>query len=327
MAQSKLFLTSSIDSSRALTDLFDFVWPTAVALWNLQWQTKGFKSQKPDATVSELNSRFVLGSDIHGANLERLATETAWPELQQWFARLLLSETCALFEGWIKASLDEINLPPSIPRGATNNSIDKALQFPTSFNNAKNPISGAKFAILTVQGQSGSHLISSCFLPIQIKNKKYSYQNLDELLVCYRAFKEVRNDFIHHGGRASARTVQAFNKFNILTATALGIAEVPELPAMTQGDPIKLSLRGIVGLSDVVIRLITTYDCLLVNSTHGESLLKRRWLAKHPSLVLLKPAGHTRDQNIIKLIRQCGLPKPVAPTILYTHLKKENLVI
>lgn len=321
--QHKFFLTASIDSSRALTGLFDFVWPTAVALWNLQWQTKGFKAQKPNATVSELNSRFVLGSDIRGANLERLATETAWTELQQWFARLLLSETCALFEGWIKASLDELGLPSShFLQGID---IYKQLQFPSSFNGTQ-PTKGARFAVSKVKG-SGSQVIKFCFHPVQIQNKKYSDQTLDELLVCYRVFKEVRNDFMHHGGRASKQTVKSFTEFNTLTAAKLGMSEVPELPLITLGEPIKLSIRGIVGLSDVVMRLITTYDCLLIDSSYGEELLKKRWDEKHPSRVTVKPAGIARDQRMIRLISQCGLPKPVDPTILYNHLKSKNLVI
>lgn len=325
--QDKLFLTASVESSSALTELFDFVWPTAVALWNLQWQTKGFLAQRPNATVNELSSRFVLGSDIRGANLTRLATEKAWPEMQQWFARLLLSETCALFEGWIEAGLDELDLPASIRQGGTRNALDKKLQFPTTFDNANTPNGGARFAVSKVQGPIGSPTIRACFHPTQIQNKKYSNQTLEQLLLCYRAFKEVRNDFIHHGGRASKRTEQAFLAFSILTHTALGIKEVPELLPVVAGEPIELSVRGIVGLSDVVIRLIATFDCLLVDSPHGEKVLKGRWLAKHNGLVTVKSAGPSRDAQLTRLIKQCGLPKPVAPIVLYNHLNSQRLAV
>lgn len=325
--QDKLFLTASVESSNALTELFDFVWPTAVALWNLQWQTKGFIAQRPNATVDELSSRFVLGSDIRGANLTRLATEKAWPEMQQWFARLLLSETCALFEGWIEAGLDELDLPFSIRKAGTRDALDKKLQFPTTFDNAKAPKGGARFAVTKVQGSIGSPTIQACFHPTQIQNKKNTNQTLDQLLICYRAFKEVRNDFIHHGGRASERTEQAFNAFGALTHTALGMKEAPELPPVVAGAPIQLSLRGVVGLSDVVVRLIATLDCLLVDSPYGEKVLKRRWLEKHNGLVTVKAAGPSRDAQLTRLIKQCGLPKPVAPIVLYSHLNSQRLAV
>lgn len=326
-SQDKLFLTASVESSNALTELFDFVWPTAVALWNLQWQTKGFLAQRPNATVNELSSRFVLGSDIHGANLTRLATEKAWPEMQQWFAKLLLSETCALFEGWIEAGLDELDLPSAIRQKDTRNALDKKLQFPTTFDNANAPTGGARFAVSQVRGAVGSPTIQACFHPTQIQNKKYATQTLDQLLICYRAFKEVRNDFIHHGGCASVRTEQAFMAFSALTNIELGIKEAPELPPVVAGKPIRLSIRGIVGLSDVVLRLIATFDCLLVDSPYGEDVLKRRWLGKHNGLVTVKPAGHSRDIQLTGLIKQCGLPKPVATVILYNYLNSQRLAV
>ena len=107
-SQDKFLLSASVNSSNAVTNLFDFVWPTSVALWNLQWQAKGYLAQVPNATVDELHARFVAGSGVRGANLQRLAAETAWVEMQQWFSRLLLSETCALFEGWIESALNEL---------------------------------------------------------------------------------------------------------------------------------------------------------------------------------------------------------------------------
>lgn len=326
-SQDKLFLVASVDASNTATDLFDFVWPTAVALWNLQWQAKGYLAQTQNPTVEDLHSRFVLGSGIRGANLHRLANEKTWPEMQQWFARLLLSETCALFEGWIEAALDEIALPQSIRKAGTKHSLDKKLQFPTVLDASSTAVDGVGFAVTQVQGTTGSHVMQNCFLPTQQQNKKYSGQNLDSLLICYRAFKEVRNNFTHHGGRASQRTVSAFNAYQAETATSLGVKEKPEYPAVIVGDQIQLSLRGVVGLGDVVIRLIATLDCLLSTSSYAEILLKKRWISKHNGLVTVKSMGPKRDAQVIKLIKQCSLPKPVNPQTLYAHLNTEGLVV
>jgi hypothetical protein len=96
---SKIFLESSRDSTQQLTQLFDFVWPTSAAIWNLQWQAQGYLTHVPQATDDDLRDKFVTGSGIRGANIRRITTAGAGDAIQQWFARLLLSETCALFEG------------------------------------------------------------------------------------------------------------------------------------------------------------------------------------------------------------------------------------
>lgn len=326
-SQDKLFLTASVDASNALTDLFDFVWPTAVALWNLQWQTKGFIEQMPTATIDDLHSRFALGSGIRGANLKRLAKEKSWPEMQQRFARILLSETCALFEGWIEAALDELKIPASIRQARSPNAIDNLLQFPTKLDAAGKLQSGVMFGVSKVQGLGGSAFMQSCILPTLINNQKNSLAALERLLVCYRAFKEVRNDFTHHGGRASKRAVKAFTDYSNESASTLRLKEIPELPVVAEGIPIDISLRGIVGFGDVVLRLIATLDCLLANSTYAESVITQRWIAKHKGLVTVKAAGPKRDAQLVRLIKQCALPSPVELTVLYAHLNNKRLAV
>jgi hypothetical protein len=270
--QDKLFLAASIDSSDALTELFDFVWPTAVGIWNLQWQAKGFVAQLPSLSVTELDARFVPGSGIQGANIKRLATETTWAQMQQWFARLLLSESCALFEGWIEAALDELKIPQAIRQIRRNHPIDKELQFPSTRNASGVCTNGLTFALDRVRGATGSKLIQTCFHPTQLQNKKLSLTVIEDLLICYRAFKDVRNDFTHHGGRASQKAAQSYIEYSALTASLMNVKEKPALPSVVAGDPIQLSLRGVVGFSDVVIRLIATLDFALSDSSYAESL-------------------------------------------------------
>jgi hypothetical protein len=320
-SQDKLFLKASVDSSNALTELFDFVWPTAVALWNQQWQAKGFLAQNPSVTVEEMNERFAAGSGIWGANLHRLATDKTWPEMQQWFARLLLSETCALFEGWIEAALDELAIP-----SAARKPLDKQLQFPSKFDASGAVVDGVQLAVKRVQGASGSVFMQTCFQPTQKLNKKLGLANLEALMKCYRAFKEVRNDFTHHGGRASAQAEQAFLNFDALSFANLGVKEKPELPPVSAGNDIQLSLRGVVGFSDIALRLIATLDYMLSDSDYAEPALRSRWKAAHGGLQTVKGAGAPRDQQLRKLVVSCGLPKPVNPTVLYHNLQRLRLV-
>lgn len=325
-SQDKLFLSASISSSNALTDVFDFVWPSAASLWNLQWQVKGFLAQMPTASTQDLQSRFVLGSGIVGVNLHRLSKVGAWPEIQQWFARLLLSETCALFEGWLEAALDELEIPSALRDSPKPRSLDKIFQFPSKLDASGAPSGGAGLAVSKIQGPNGSAFFQACILPALHGHLKHSFVTIDNLLNCYRAFKEVRNDFTHHGGFASQRAVDAFAAYAPQTEILLGLNEKPELPIVVKGEKIKLSLRGVVGLGDVVLRMIATFDYLMADSAYAEKLLKRRWKAKHGGMVTVKAAGGGRDAQLVKLIRQCGAGKPVNLTVLFAYLNGQGLV-
>lgn len=325
-SQEKLFLSSSIDSSNALTELFDFVWPTSAALWNFKWQASGFLAAFPTATDEELRGKFVVGSGIRGVNVKRAAIEKSWEEMQQWFSRLLLSEACSLFEGWIESALDELVVPRGI-RGSGSKSLDKKLQFPSVLD-ATGKVSGeSAYAVEKIVGSMPSQTMVMCFEPTLLKNKKNSGLKIENLLICYRVFKEIRNDFVHHGGRASAKTDECYDAYFKETAATLGLKEKPELAKPMKGKVIELSLRGVVGFSDVVLRLIATYDQLLTRSSLSEGILKRRWLDVHKGKVTVKPAGPARDGQVASLIKQCELPLPTALQNLYSHLSAQGLAV
>lgn len=325
-SQDKLFLAASVDSSNALTDLFDFVWPAGAALWNFKWQASGFLAACPSASDKELLGRFVQGSGINGVNVKRVAVNKSWEDMQQWFSRLLLSETCSLFEGWIEAALDDLAPLQSVRKAGTRDALDKKMQFPTSFNATGSPVDGSAFAVSQLVGPVPSPTLLSCFQPIQLANKKNSFSTIESLLVCYRVFKEARNDFVHHGGRASTKTAAAYARYAVETAATMGVAEKPLFPLPTVGEVIELSLRGVVGFSDVALRLIATYDQLITRSPLAEAVLRRKWREVHGGLVTLKPKGPARDAQITRLIRQCGFPRPTAAPVLFTHLNSQGLV-
>ena len=64
----KFFFPETNIAEKQISELFSFVWAAAPALWNLRWQVDGFLRAAPDASEKEITDRFILGSDIHGAN-------------------------------------------------------------------------------------------------------------------------------------------------------------------------------------------------------------------------------------------------------------------
>lgn len=317
---STLLLIASKDSARELTSLFDFVWPTAAAIWNMQWQVKGYRAQMPDATVDEMSARFISGSGIRNVNFKKLEQDS-WSDMQGWFAKLLLSETCALFEGWIASALDELNLP-----AANRKQIEKQLQFPSTLDAAGQATNGLRKALDSIQAPSKSTTMQASFEAPMLASRKNSKGHIENLLICYRVFKEARNSFTHHGGRATQAAEQSYINYFGQTATLLGLKEKPVMPPIAEGNPIQLSLRGVVGFSDVVLRLVHTLDTEFAISPHAERIVSERWLAKHKGLVTLKVDPSQKLSHLRRLVHQCGLPKPIALSSLYAHMQSKGHV-
>ncbi|TXE24620.1 hypothetical protein [Serratia ureilytica] len=127
----KLFFNTSKKAASRLTEIFDFAWPTTIALWNLRWQVEGYVKVKPEVTQSELTSRFISGSSIAGstvrADLKKACINTSWDKQQNEFSKILLIEFCSLYEMWCEGIIAEAGLSIS----------SKALQYPTLLDSNK----------------------------------------------------------------------------------------------------------------------------------------------------------------------------------------------
>jgi len=304
------------DAHREITSLFDFVQPTVIALWNLRWQVQGFLLQVPHASSEDLASRFALGSDMRGGELRRACVDTPWESQKSEFAEFVLSSVIAAFEDYT-AQLAEIGIVGDSSRRR----VSKSLQFPAPASGSN--AGGFTRALLTLKRPSTA--LSGVFQGVCSGHRSYSLSRLQELLVCYRFFKCVRNMVAHNGGRANQEAVDAYNRFAAIASVAiLKLTEVPKHHPVTLGDPIKLELRGVIGLSDVVLRIIRTYDAELSESVIAEGQIKSR-VKPVPSRRQFAKKGDS-ERRIESLVYGSGLPKPQLTPRFIAFLKRENLV-
>jgi hypothetical protein len=313
--QGKLFFSISQNLAPRLTEIFDFVWPTAAAIWNLRWQVAGLLSVLPDLTEEDLLGRFVVGSDITGANLRRACTKTTWADQQQEFARFLLFEFCALYEAWCEGCLKELGASAE---------LSKDLQYPTTTKDAKKR--GVGLAIDTIN-RSTSDVLCAAIYPTIGVNRKKSRPHLEQLLVCYRYFKEVRNSLIHVGGSQSNRLAEAEAGYKALGNAALGVAEVPRFNPQTPGKRVRLDLRGVVGFGEIVLRLMCTLDIELSQAKDCERVFVTKWRSTHgnrPVTIASRP--DPRMRRIKSLVKQLGLPKPIVSPQFEAWLRSEQLI-
>ncbi|MBZ0067425.1 MAG: hypothetical protein K8F26_01300 [Thiobacillus sp.] len=315
--QEKLFLLTSKQVARRLTEVFDFVWPTATAIWNLRWQVAGFVSASPDATDSDLTGRFNAGSGIRGANLRRACIESSWEDQQQEFARFLLFEFCALYEAWCEGALNELALSPK---------LSKDLQFPTTIKNGV-ATKGVRHAVNSISTTNSPAMVGAIY-PAITQNKKNSPQHIEQLLICYRYFKEARNSLVHAGGGTSPNFVSAEYAYHQLTPAQLGVKEIPAFNGHAAGSRVTLSLRGIVGFGEIVLRLVSTLDVEITKTVSAEQAFLRRWKASHGNSPIQVSADPSLCKDRIKrLVRKLGFPTPVVTPQFETWLRQHQCIV
>jgi hypothetical protein len=314
------YFAVSQDTLDQITELYDFIWPTVSAMWNLRWQIKGFVNEVGEVNDSDLVKRFDWGSKIHGVNLKRAYLEQSWEVQQERFAKVLLVNLISIYEGWIADLQSTLNFNPG---------LSKDLQFPTQTDPQNIPTHGIRYAIQQICTPP-STLLRDAFYAQLVTQRKYSLARLDSLLKCYRFFKESRNCLAHHGGKASPRLVDAYQTFQAVAAPAdLGMVEVPRHHPVALGAPVQLDLRGVVGLSDIIIRIIVTLDAELSGAQSAEEELIRRgreWAAAHPGELDFPQDQVLRENRLRSLLRSCAFPAAGEVNNIFLLLCREGII-
>lgn len=306
-------LSATHDGHSQITRLFDFINPAAIALWNLRWQVKGFWDSYPKATHDTLKSRFALGSGLKGGELYRACIDTTWDQQLESFAGIVLVNAIATFEDFTQSVVDKAG---ATPRRETY----EAMQFPTK--TAPNKPNGHDWAFAKF-GPSLPSLRSVFYM--NHVTRRYAGFNLNNLLTCFRYFKALRNMLAHNGGRATQQMVDAYQAFlPVANTTALGLAEVPTHHPVTLNQPVKVELRGVIGLCDVILRIMTTYDAEL--SDRGVALVEFDDRTPPLPARLNLPPGDPRKrlERIQSLIGAGRFPKAAITTELIDHMKATN---
>lgn len=297
MGRAYPFYTASLNALDAITRLYDFIWPTAAAVWNLRWQVLGYSQVRGgDPSVDELQARFVEGSGIHGANLHRACLERTWDQQRSDLAFVTLVNLFAVYESWTGELFAEIGASASATFDPK-----KALQFPSSTKNGKQRGIGPELAHLT---SAKSPAMLSDVHPCLASRAGVHPRHVEEMLVIYRYFKECRNSLMHVGGRASQQAVDA--------STAIGGVgglpfPIPKHGSLVLEQPVVLDLYGVVGFSDVLRRLVLTLDAELTSTTVAERMLVDRW-RKECGVVQCSSQTKKRHAAIRRHLKKVGLP-------------------
>lgn len=311
-----LFFESSRATRDELTELFNFVWPTAAAIWHTRGAIESYVAGNPGVGAAAVTAKFTDGSGIHGAgNLKRIICEQSWETQQERLARVLLVDVCAVYESWLSMILADL--------GAGSRDRETELQSPTDATG-----SAGVWACIRNLTALESSVLDSAFGAALRSSRKNKKAHLDNLLRCYRYFKECRNSIVHRGAIGNQKAVDAYQEFSaVATPTSLGIKEVPAHEVITLGSPVRLRLRGVVGLSDIVVRMIHTIDAELCRSARSEVYLLHRWKKCHGSRKLLSADPVRRRRQVTKLCGALNLPAPTNHVAFEGWLREKRLVL
>jgi hypothetical protein len=308
----KSFFECTEDATASLSNLFNFVWPTAAALWNLRWQVNGFLAEAADATETQLSQRFVAGSGIAGVDLKNACVSQTWENQQERLAEVVLMNAFAVYEHWADQILVSIGQPYG--RGIR-------LQIP---GRAPDQIEGVVASAIGTP----SSMLSSAFYPIFKAEKRYSWPLIGSHALCYRYFKELRNALAHRGGLASDRAEKAYLAFQpVSDRTSLGMRGALVHYPVVEAQPVRLSLRGVVGFCEILLRMMASIDAELSQAAAAEPYFRERIRlpgANQPTT--LSSDRKRRDAQVAKRCMVAGLPRPLDIPAVYAFLRSHRLI-
>lgn len=262
---SMFFIPSKLFEAQ-MTEIFDEVWPTVTALKMLRWQVKGYYEEYCIQDNSRLSAKFVEKEDVtNRPNLYRTCIDDTWEDNEYRIAKNLLTNIFACYEGWVENILDTLSYG-DIRNGS------KQLQYPSSYPNGYNAL------LSSITMHSNVNLMNAFYNIYKTKSAHYRLELLDNWLLFYRYFKECRNAIIHNGGQTTQRVLDTFSNIHPLTEADLDVKEVPQIFPSSLGDPIKLSLRGVVGFSQITIKIVSTLDVELIKAENADKYFANRVL-------------------------------------------------
>lgn len=245
--------------------------------------------------------RFVSGSGIHGANLKGVCIQDTWADNQHRLAQIALTLGISNFEAWLAETIAILDVPTANPKrdSSRRRELASELQKPSGYANALARLNPTQSVVLT-----------KCISPALAREHQKAVTALPALIAVFRHFKDLRNKMAHEGGLADTQVVTSYANIAALTPADLEMSEVPATAAVVLNDPITLQLRGVVGLTGVVLRIVRAFDYHLSNSLRSELHLIERWKAEWGTQGAYQGAPLKRRRSIARKCVQLGLPPP-----------------
>jgi hypothetical protein len=301
-----------------ITQVYDFMWPATAAIWNLRWQVKGYLLEAPTATEEQLKARFAhpSGSGSNYRNFRKGFAGTSWESHEAQIASLMLTTLVSEYEAWCRAILVAATGSETFA-----DANEKGLQFPSTSSKGVGPTVAKTL-------KKTSKPIMAAFQPVLTSHPRYAVAHLENLMYCFRYFKETRNALAHGGGVVSQRMFEAGTQYiQRMAPRNMGMPHPPTCPPQNIGDAVALTLKQVASFGEVILRLFVTVDGQVAQSEQAEKELFAVWAQHHGATMRMMPADSAKRRlRIANAVERAGLPKPVLSDDLPNLLKGRRLV-
>lgn len=253
-----VFFRASEDALDNITTAFDIVHSLTVSLKYTRHVIN--EAANRNSLGSENDYQIIIdpADSVRGVNYKRTFIETSWATQEEIIAWILLNNLFAIHEGWAQRLYDEAFFRFHYQE----RSFIKNLEFPG--------LTG-KFSNYYVAANKRSNVLDGAFFNAYKTASGMDFNRLENYMLCYRFFKEARNCYMHHNFVASKDLVDAYNAYiPFATCNDLNVTEVPIIILPVLGHRVKLSLRGVIGFSQLVRRIIIITDINLLRSKAAE---------------------------------------------------------
>lgn len=266
----KNFSSSQIASQR-ITEVFDLFWTLVAGFGNLRDASEEFFEKFPKDIRNKLGkvARMELVNDpgIHGINLYKIVYDYTWKREEEFLAEILLIYAIAIFDDWtdkfVAESLAGLNDSAKKEEPGENKSDDKMGKGTSNDKIMRKMRSGDFKTYLEELKKVDASRTKSCSQNGNESDMGY----INKQILLYKYFKQCRNCIAHGDKTFSDKVEMAYFQVRNLTAEECDLKEIPEMVPSAAGSPFELKLRGVVGFTKVLLKIITYYDTMAAERT------------------------------------------------------------
>lgn len=306
-SMANLFFRASEDALDNITDAFDISHPLRVSF---RYTRKVLHELTPNTDSFDFNlCHNTINEDgyVHGVNYRRAFFDTTYEDQEERLAWFLLNNLFAIHEGWAERIYNEI----FYGMGYNKNTFIKYLEY-------KNI--STKYATYFTPVSKESNILRSAFFSIYQSNSSLDFSKIDNYMICYRFFKEARNCYMHKNFIASQKLIDSYNQYQTIASTNdLDIDEILVTIPPVLGQRVELSIRGVIGFSQIIKRIIVISDTHLLRNKAAEKEILLRKPAKWRGQTLSSNEARAKGQ-IARYFNKSGLLKPLYSDDLKNYL-------
>lgn len=299
----RVFFKATEDALNNITKQFDLVHPLRTSMQYTRNVMTKMAAENPNADDNYYKAVFDPDNRVHGTGYRDAFLSTPWDEQEEQLAWLLLNNLFAIHEGWV----DSIFRERFKDKGYNDRKFIDRLQ--TAWEKDHFTLLSEKFTSYYVTPSKRSQVLTDAFYNTYKNASGLDFSKIDNYMLMYRYFKAARNSFMHGNCIASQWLVDRYAEYSaIATKNDLDVSEVPMIIPPVKDQKVRLNIRGVIGFSDFMQRILIISDITLLQTKAAED----EFIARKPSRILptLSTNSSRAKEQIGNVCERAGFLRP-----------------